>query len=78
MSTILYITKGKREIPTQHHPTPTYEKAQLTISSFYGGVKRGQCVQLTITSASGPTTHIQLTKQQCRDVGINQTFKNYI
>ena len=48
------------------------EKENLCVTSYYGGLNRGSCIQITAISTnddnSCKTTYVQLDKQQCLDL----------
>ena len=47
--------------PTESFPTPKYNNNNLSLTSFYGGIERGRCLQITISEGIGYT---QLTRIQ--------------
>ncbi|KKL27520.1 hypothetical protein LCGC14_2384360 [marine sediment metagenome] len=51
------------------------QKSDLYISSFFGGVDRGQCIQLTL--ASGKSGYVQLTKENVDELlGVILEWRN--
>lgn len=65
MSKELTTIKGRIEIPDADTKTSKYTDGELYITSFPGGKSEGQMVQLSFTLMED---HIQLTKQQVRDL----------
>lgn len=74
MSTEIGKVNGRYE--AKHHAdfTVDYEKSEMYVNRFYGGIKNGPMVQLTMSTDK---PYIQLTKAQAKKLVklLNKTFE---
>ena len=74
MSTTIGNVNGEDEIPLVDEMKSKYEESELSVNSFFGGVSRGRCAQLTML---GGYTFIQLDEKGVDDlIDILQRWKN--
>ena len=57
------VTGRKEEGGNKNAFTPNYSDIELFITRFWGGTKRGRCIQLTIEDS-----YIQLTEEQVKEL----------
>lgn len=64
MSTRIALISGKYEIPNPATMTCNYGRSDLLVTSFWGGVNRGKCLQITAVEDDATVSYSQLTKEQ--------------
>lgn len=64
MSTELTSVFGKIEIPNPKTKTSSYKNVEVSLNSFYGGIKRGQSLQITFENKEEGFSHVQLSNEE--------------
>lgn len=69
MSTKIKTIKGSCHKHVSASFEVTYEDAELHLTRFYNGEKRGTNLQLTISNPIDGSSYIHLNKEQCEELG---------
>lgn len=78
MSTYIGTIKGRFEAKEDPKTfSVTYGDAELHLNRFSGGKKKGAMLSMTIDRADGEYVHIQLTKEQVKEMilQLKEAFK---
>lgn len=75
MSTNIKTITGRYEASFNGDFTSNYEESEINLTRFYGGVKNGTMIQVTISNDK-ESAYVQLTKDQVKSLSniLKQSF----
>lgn len=66
MSTEIKTIKGSYDYKISNTYKVTRKEAEISLTRFFAGIKKGSNIQLTISQERAYTSYINLTENQCK------------